>query len=62
MNEKLKKKIDQFKKDRDQAVEEWNKLNILIYKYNGAIEGLQIILNELDKESTEDGILDDSKK
>jgi len=50
IEEKLKLFTDQHKI----AVEELNKLTILVHKYEGAIEGMQILLKEIEEKSVKE--------
>jgi hypothetical protein len=49
----IKEKLKQFTEQRDQAKLELEKIKILVYKYEGAVESLQILLDEDTKKEEE---------
>ena len=49
----IKEKLKQFTEQRDQAKLELEKIKILVYKYEGAVESLQILVDEDAKKEEE---------
>ena len=49
----IKERLKQYTEQRDQAKLELEKIKILVYKYEGAIESTQILIDEDNKKEEE---------
>lgn len=46
MKEKLQKKLDQLKKEQSDLAVQYKKIEQMLFKYDGAIEAIQILMKE----------------